>query len=152
MDKISQDDICVIQARRDEMTQSTVSEPFRRNSTSQRFYNSVELFYIYIGCRKAASSGVKTLLTTNHFLVYIRHKIWIVDQQSIKQYRNQTEIDLSDYVIDKVGMIDLKLMFEGPMTYNLGYCIHHVKQDDMFILNTAKKEKNNWVQKRRDAV
>jgi hypothetical protein len=51
-----------------------------------------------------------------------------------------------------VGLIDLKLMFEGSITYNLGYCIHHVKQDDMFILNAAQRENNNWVQKRRDAI
>ena len=100
LNKIGQEDICVIQARRDEITQSTGNEPSRRNFIiSQKLYNSVELFYIYIGCRKTASLGVKVLLTTSHFLVYGRSKIWICDQRSIKQYRNQTEIDLSDFII-----------------------------------------------------
>jgi hypothetical protein len=67
-------------------------------------------------------------MTDNHFLILLKNKIWIIKRSKIQIYNNQSSLNLKDYLIDdKVGIIDLNILFEGPITSMSGINILHVR-------------------------
>lgn len=49
--------------------------------------------------QRLKAKGTAALMTDNHFVIYIKSKIWFVNRNSIKKYAGQESVTLKDFAV-----------------------------------------------------